>query len=148
MDYEEIQERLKNIIEMAPKAIPDSEMANIHKEIEKSCPKSKPFFEEMIKCMPGGTQHQMVIKQPFAVTMKKCLGARMWDVDDNEYIDYLMSAGACILGHCYPPLDVFLRRTSAVPSRAAPAMPMPIEPHFTASPKPPPHSICTNCVIT
>ncbi|MHA1805245.1 MAG: aspartate aminotransferase family protein, partial [Promethearchaeota archaeon] len=28
---------------------------------------------------------------------------RMWDVDDNEYIDYLMSAGACILGHNYPP---------------------------------------------
>ena len=104
MDYEEIQNRLKKIIKMTPKAIPDSEMAKIHKKIENNCPKSKPFFDEMIKCMPGGTQHQMVIKQPFAVTMKKSLGARMWDVDDNEYIDYLMSAGACILGHCYPPL--------------------------------------------
>jgi glutamate-1-semialdehyde 2,1-aminomutase len=32
------------------------------------------------------------------------LGARIWDVDGNEYIDYLMMAGPIILDHNYPPL--------------------------------------------
>lgn len=36
---------------------------------------------------------------PYPVFMKRASGSRLWDVDDNEYIDYLMSYGALILGH-------------------------------------------------
>lgn len=104
MEYEEIKERLAKIISMVPKGIPDSEMANIRKKIEEMCPKSKPLFEKIKKMIPGGSQHQLVKKDPFAITMKKAEGIKVWDIDDNEYNDYLMSAGACILGHNFPML--------------------------------------------
>ncbi|MHA1490533.1 MAG: aspartate aminotransferase family protein [Promethearchaeota archaeon] len=103
MEYEEIKKRMKIIAEEDVKGIPEEEMAKVRKKIAEKCPKSKPIYEELKNLIPGGSQHQLTIKDPFAVTMKRALGTRMWDVDDNEYIDYLMSAGACILGHNFPP---------------------------------------------
>lgn len=29
-------------------------------------------------------------------------GSRVWDVDGNEYIDYLLGGGPMVLGHCHP----------------------------------------------
>jgi glutamate-1-semialdehyde 2,1-aminomutase len=104
MKYEEIMERLDKITSKEMKGIPDKEMAKIRKKIADKCPKSKKLYEELKQMVPGGTQHQLVIKDPFGISMRKSLGTKMWDVDDNEYIDYLMSAGACILGHNYPKL--------------------------------------------
>ncbi|MFO7797934.1 MAG: aspartate aminotransferase family protein [Promethearchaeati archaeon] len=104
MEYEEIRKRLKVITENPCKGIPEEEMSKVRKKITQKAPKSSEIYEKIKDLIPGGTQHQLVIKDPFAITMKKNLGTRMWDVDNNEYIDYLMSAGACILGHSYPPL--------------------------------------------
>ncbi len=103
MEYEEIKKRIAIIRDQEVKGIPDEMMIKIRKKIEEKTPNSKPLAEVMKSLVPGGTQHQMCLKDPYAVTIKRTLGTRMWDVDDNEYIDYLMSAGACILGHNYPP---------------------------------------------
>ncbi|TFF90279.1 MAG: aminotransferase class III-fold pyridoxal phosphate-dependent enzyme, partial [Promethearchaeota archaeon] len=103
MEYEEIKKKIAILRENPVKGFPDDALAKVHKKIADKCPKSKPLYEEIKGLIPGGAQHQMVIKDPYIITMKKALGTRMWDVDDNEYIDYLMSAGACILGHNYPP---------------------------------------------
>jgi len=110
MEYEEIKKQLKIITENPAKGIPEDEMAKIRKKIAEKAPKSNEIYEEIKGLIPGGTQHQLVIKDPFAITIKKNLGTKMWDVDDNEYIDYLMSAGACILGHSYPPLKNELQK--------------------------------------
>jgi len=105
MEYEEIQRGLKRLLEIPCKGIPEDEMEKIRSKIRNKCPKSVSLNDEIVNLIPGGTQHQIVIKDPFAVTMKRNLGVKMWDIDDNEYLDYLMSAGACILGHSYPPLQ-------------------------------------------
>jgi len=39
---------------------------------------------------------------PYPVAMKKAKGARLWDLDGNEYIDYCLSFGPLILGHGHP----------------------------------------------
>ncbi len=103
MEYEEIQNRIAVIRDNPVKGFSDEDMAKVRKKIADKSPKSKPLADELRALIPGGSQHQMCLKDPYAVTMKRALGTRMWDVDDNEYIDYLMSAGACILGHNYPP---------------------------------------------
>jgi len=36
---------------------------------------------------------------PYPICMKRAQGSRIWDVDGNEYADYLMSYGALVLGH-------------------------------------------------
>jgi glutamate-1-semialdehyde 2,1-aminomutase len=41
-------------------------------------------------------------------------GARIYDVDGNEYIDYVGSWGPLILGHCFPPVMDALREVLAI----------------------------------
>jgi glutamate-1-semialdehyde 2,1-aminomutase len=104
MEYDEINKRITVIRDNEVKGFSEEDMAKIRKKIASKTPKSKPLADELRTLIPGGSQHQMTLKDPYIITMKRALGTRMWDVDNNEYIDYLMSAGACILGHNYPPL--------------------------------------------
>jgi glutamate-1-semialdehyde 2,1-aminomutase len=67
--------------------------------------KSKELFEEALKYIPGGVNSPVrafraVGGQPFFVNKAK--GARVWDVDGNEYIDYVCTWGPAILGHAHP----------------------------------------------
>jgi glutamate-1-semialdehyde 2,1-aminomutase len=41
--------------------------------------------------------------------VKRGRGARIWDLDDNEYIDYRLGYGPVILGHCDPRVDAAAR---------------------------------------
>lgn len=36
---------------------------------------------------------------------KKAQGAKLWDVDGNEYIDYMCGYGTNLLGYCHPAVD-------------------------------------------
>jgi len=42
------------------------------------------------------------VADPFRPYITHAAGARKWDVDGNEYIDYTMGHGALILGHSHP----------------------------------------------
>lgn len=37
-------------------------------------------------------------------------GARLWDVDGNEFLDYQMGIGPIVLGYCHPVVDAAIRR--------------------------------------
>ncbi len=43
------------------------------------------------------------------VYLQRGKGARVWDVDGNEYLDYPMALGPIILGHCYPRVSEAVR---------------------------------------
>src|SRR5882724_10564908 len=67
--------------------------------------KSEKLFAEALNCIPGGVNSPVrafraVGGQPFFVNKAK--GARVWDVDGNEYIDYVCTWGPAILGHAHP----------------------------------------------
>ena len=38
---------------------------------------------------------------PFPILFEEGEGSKVWDVDGNEYVDYLMAYGTLILGHCH-----------------------------------------------
>ncbi len=64
--------------------------------------KSQALFEYAKNIIPGGAQHSRRPKNfmsNFPVYMTKSQGAHIWDVDGNEYIDYLLSFGPMVLGH-------------------------------------------------
>ena len=66
---------------------------------------SERLFAEALNYIPGGVNSPVrafraVGGQPFFVNKAK--GARVWDVDGNEYIDYVCTWGPAILGHAYP----------------------------------------------
>ena len=69
--------------------------------------KSEQLFAEALKYIPGGVNSPVrafraVGGQPFFVNKAK--GARVWDVDGNEYIDYMLAMGPLILGHSPAPV--------------------------------------------
>ena len=59
-------------------------------------------FNEAKKLIPGGVNSPVrAFKsvQADPVFIKKAKGARIWDIDDHEYIDFVASWGPLILGH-------------------------------------------------
>jgi glutamate-1-semialdehyde 2,1-aminomutase len=67
--------------------------------------KSEQLFAEALQHIPGGVNSPVrafraVGGQPFFVNKAK--GARVWDVDGNEYVDYVGTWGPAILGHAHP----------------------------------------------
>ena len=50
----------------------------------------------------NGATHASRILDPFRPYVTHAKGSRKWDVDGNEYIDYVLGHGALILGHCHP----------------------------------------------
>src|SRR5881296_2885162 len=67
--------------------------------------KSEGLFAEALKYIPGGVNSPVrafraVGGQPFFVNKAK--GAYVWDVDGNEYVDYVGTWGPAILGHAHP----------------------------------------------
>jgi len=104
MNFQEIQERREQIAQGPAYAIPDSRMEELAKQLAQRTPTSEQLFDASKQCIPGGSQHMLANRNPYPLTIRKALGSRVWDADDNEYVDYLMMAGPIILGHNYPPL--------------------------------------------
>ena len=67
--------------------------------------KSEEIFSAAQKLMPGGVSSPVrafksVGGQP--IVFEKVEGAHIWDVDGNEYIDYVGTWGPAICGHAHP----------------------------------------------
>ena len=68
---------------------------------------SSQLFAEALKLIPGGVNSPVrafraVGGEPFFVQRAK--GSRLWDVDGNEFLDYVGSWGPLILGHAPAPV--------------------------------------------
>lgn len=67
--------------------------------------KSKEMFEQAQMIIPGGVNSPVRAFKSVGLTppfIARANGARLWDVDGNEYIDYVCSWGPLILGHRHP----------------------------------------------
>ncbi len=67
--------------------------------------KSEQLFAESLNHIPGGVNSPVrafrgVGGQPFFA--ERAAGAHIWDVDGNDYIDYVGTWGPAILGHAHP----------------------------------------------
>ena len=65
-------------------------------------PGSAQRYVESNQIFPGGVTHDTRYAQPFPLYMTHGTGPRKWDVDGNEYIDYVSGHGALLLGHSHP----------------------------------------------
>ena len=74
--------------------------------------KSAALFRRAQEVTPGGVNSPVrafrgVGGEPFFVD--RAAGARLWDADGNEYIDYVLSWGPLILGHAHPAVIAAVR---------------------------------------
>jgi glutamate-1-semialdehyde 2,1-aminomutase len=63
---------------------------------------SRALYEKALKLLPGGIAHDIRRQDPFPLYISRGVGARKWDVDGHELIDYGMGHGALLLGHSHP----------------------------------------------
>ena len=70
-----------------------------------SLEKSAAAFEEAKKLMPGGVNspvrsyRSVDCNPPF---IERAEGSHIFDIDGNEYIDYVGSWGPMVVGHAHP----------------------------------------------
>ncbi len=62
-------------------------------------PNSAKMFEKAKSVSPGGVMAGIKFFEPYPVFVSSAEGSHLVDVDGNNYVDYLMSYGALILGH-------------------------------------------------
>ncbi|MBT9161775.1 MAG: Glutamate-1-semialdehyde 2,1-aminomutase 1 [Dehalococcoidia bacterium] len=65
--------------------------------------KSRELWERSLG-VNRGIHHDARFTIPFPIYSSQAKGARKWDVDGNEYIDYTMGHGSLMLGHAHPTL--------------------------------------------
>jgi glutamate-1-semialdehyde 2,1-aminomutase len=76
---------------------------------------SKRLFQDARRYIPGGVNSPVrafgaVGGSPLFI--QRAQGSRIWDVDGNEYIDYVASWGPMILGHAHPRVIQALQRAA------------------------------------
>jgi glutamate-1-semialdehyde 2,1-aminomutase len=61
--------------------------------------KSRELFAEARRLTPGGVHSGLRFSEPYPIFISKAKGANIYDVDNNEYIDYHLAFGPVVLGH-------------------------------------------------
>ena len=79
--------------------------------------KSKKLFARAQQTIPGGVNSPVRAFKSVGGTplfIKKAKGAYLYDVDGNEYIDFIASWGPMILGHAHKPVIKAIRKYAAL----------------------------------
>jgi glutamate-1-semialdehyde 2,1-aminomutase len=80
-------------------------------------PRSAAMFERASASLPGGSTRTTIYSAPYPPYMTRGKGIRTWDVDGNEYRDFLGNYTSLILGHAHPEVvaavEAQVRRGSA-----------------------------------
>ncbi len=64
----------------------------------KKCVKSKEMIDVAKGRIPGGVQHNLAFNYPFPLVFTKASGNKLYDIDGNEYYDFLQAGGPTIVG--------------------------------------------------
>lgn len=88
-------------------ALKDMPIYSIHPEVlkeieaeyfDKKCAGSKAMVEDAMNIIPGGVQHNLAFNHPFPLAIDKAEGAYLYDIDGNQYYDFLQAGGPIVLG--------------------------------------------------
>lgn len=64
----------------------------------KKCAQSKVIIDQAKERIPGGVQHNLAFNYPHPLVFTKAEGAKLYDIDGNEYYDLLQAGGPTMLG--------------------------------------------------
>ena len=92
--------------------------------------KSEQLLERALQTIPLGSQtfSKSKTQYPFGVSpyfIQRGRGSHVWDVDGNEYVDFVNSLAAITLGYCDPDVDTAVR--AQLEEGAIFSLPHPIE---------------------
>jgi len=68
-------------------------------EIMAKSPRSLAIWQGNRAVMPAGVGSLFRLADPFPLVVKQAKGARIWDADDNEFLDFMLGFSVLILGN-------------------------------------------------
>ena len=71
------------------------------------------LYQRALELIPGGVNSPVRAFKAIGISptfVDRAKGARIWDVDGNEYIDYIGSWGPMIMGHAHPKVVTALKK--------------------------------------
>src|SRR5438128_5431416 len=71
--------------------------------------KSARAWEAAKRFIPSGVSSNYRLVDPYPLYVRRAKGSRLWDADDNEYVDFCMAFGALVAGHSHPVLAKAMR---------------------------------------
>lgn len=99
MNTKEIFSRASVIASSPLKELDENKLTAAIDELKAKTVKSFQLTEKAKTVLPNGSQHTLPLSNPYPFFMNKGTGSRLTDVDGNEFVDYILSGGAIILGH-------------------------------------------------
>jgi glutamate-1-semialdehyde 2,1-aminomutase len=89
-------------------------MASILETYEALHHGSRALARRAARLFPSGVTHDTRAFKPWPIYVERAQGGRKWDVDGNEYVDYIGGHGALLLGHGRPEVVEAVRETVGV----------------------------------
>ena len=80
------------------------ELHSIEQKFRRRTPKSAEASVRAAQVIPGGEVRNAVYHPPYSVVIDHGAGARLWDIDGNEYLDVNFNYACLVHGHAYPPV--------------------------------------------
>ena len=78
-------------------------------DIAAKSPLSLAAWQRNHEVMPGGVGSLFRLADPFPMVVKRAKGARLWDVDGNEYLDFMLGFSVMILGNAPDEVEAAIR---------------------------------------
>ncbi len=99
VDAKKVTERLDALIKLPIYSIGADALQKYETEYYgERCKRSHEMVERAVSVIPGGVQHNLAFNHPFPLVFTKADGNRLYDLDGNEYFDFLQAGGPTVLG--------------------------------------------------
>ncbi len=99
LDAAAVTKELDALIKKPIYSIKPEALAAYEKDyFDAKCAKSKEMIGVARETIPGGVQHNLAFNYPFPLVFTKADGAKLYDIDGNEYYDFLQAGGPTVLG--------------------------------------------------
>ena len=83
--------------------------AREQKRLDERTPASRALFERARTTLAGGVASSYQLREPWPIYLSHGLGARVWDVDGNELLDFHNGFGSMVQGHAHPAVTEAVR---------------------------------------
>jgi glutamate-1-semialdehyde 2,1-aminomutase len=97
---------------MKPRTRPDTATAaaRVERAYRQRTPASAAAFHQAGQVLPGGVSGAAKHYEPYPIFIASAAGAAVTDLDGRRYVDLLMGAGSCLLGHSHPHVTAAIGR--------------------------------------
>ncbi|MDR3673654.1 MAG: aminotransferase class III-fold pyridoxal phosphate-dependent enzyme [Holophaga sp.] len=103
-DTVSIYQRLDALVKAPIRPIRKDKLPGVLDWFKSHCERSRQLAADAARLIPGGVQHNLAFNFPHPLAIERAQGAHLWDVDGNQYIDFLQAGGPTILGSNYAPV--------------------------------------------